>query len=184
MQHVFRKYGSTCIESALVKTHDKLVNRFISCNVNRSFVCCLTDFLSNREQRLKLDNIFGPVYCVPSGIPQGSILGPTLFSYFMGSLSVSPDLTVVLYADDVTLVEPIRDFVHLNNLLRVQEWVDDQGTSLNLEKPKQIIFYQRFVDDVAYSAVPVVCDLKILGVPWNIKLSWNGHFREGANNAA
>jgi len=206
-QHAFRKHGSTesalvkihdCVTeyldvpnvNAVRMTcldlskafdrvlHNKLINRLISCNINRGFVSWLIDFLLNRVQRLKLGNIFGPVHCVPSGIPQGSILGPTLFSCFMGSLSVSSDSTIVLYADDLTLVEPIRDLARPNNLLDILEWVDFQRMSLNLDKSKQIIFYRRLAGDVAYPSVPVVSELKILGVSWNDKLSWDGHFRE------
>ena len=41
-----------------------------------------------------------------------------------------------------------------------------------------MIFYRSVAHDVAYSTIPVVHSLKILGVTWNDKLSWCNHFNE------
>jgi hypothetical protein len=157
--------------------HNVLLNRLIRCDVNRGFILWLKDFLEHRVQRLKLDNLFGPVHPVPSGVPQGSILGPTLFACFMGSLLDIVSPTVVLYADDVTLIEPIQKGISPNDLCKIQEWVGTHGMSLNLSKSKQIVFCRRGRgDDVTYPSIPVVRELKLLGVFWNDKLSWNDHF--------
>ena len=43
----------------------------------------LKPFLSNRKQRVDLDNNFSEVCDVNYGFPQGSCLGPILFFYFM-----------------------------------------------------------------------------------------------------
>ena len=39
-----------------------------------------------------------------------------------------------------------------------------------------MIFYRRGRNDVVYPAIPVVRELKVLGVFWNDTLSWNNHF--------
>ena len=84
----------------------------------------------------------------------------------------------MLYADDVTLIEPVRSATVPNNLKSIQAWVDVNKMSLNLNKSKQMIFYRSVAHDVAYSTIPVVHSLKILGVTWNDKLSWCNHFNE------
>jgi len=205
-QHAFRRYGSTesalvkmhdSITSYLDRSdvtavrmtcldfskafdrvlHNKLINSLAACDVNRGFIFWLKDYLSDRWQRLKVNDIFGPIYPLRSGIPQGSILGPILFACFMGSLSIPSDSTIVLYADDVTLIEPICNSFAPDNLQHVQAWIGVHKMSLNLNKSKQMIFYRSFVHhDVAYPEIPVVHELKVLGVLWNDQLTWKNHF--------
>ena len=63
------------------------------------------DYLSNRKQRVKLNETFSSWKDIEYGVPQGSILGPFLFNmylcdlfYFLGNLDIAS------YADDTTLI--------------------------------------------------------------------------------
>ena len=48
---------------------------------------------------MKVKGHFGPTAEVPSGVPQGSILGPMLFAAVIGALNVSFNDALVMYAD-------------------------------------------------------------------------------------
>ena len=60
------------------------------------------DYLSNREQRVAIDGKSSDWRPIPSGVPQGSLLGPLFFVIFKNDLpdAVSPTSLVALYADD------------------------------------------------------------------------------------
>ena len=62
----------------------------------------ISSFLSNRRLRVVLDGKSSQEYPVNAGVPQGSILGPTLFLVYINDL---PDVTcdITIYADDTTL---------------------------------------------------------------------------------
>ena len=67
---------------------------------------------------------------IPSGVPQGSILGPILFSMFINDLPavVNPSITAALFADDSTFFTPGNnvDLIenHLNSALSaVNSWM-------------------------------------------------------------
>ena len=59
-------------------------------------------FFSNRRLRVVLDEKSSQEYPVNAGVPQASILGPTLFLQY---INVLPDdiCDIAIYADDTTL---------------------------------------------------------------------------------
>ena len=60
-------------------------------------------FLSNRKLKVVLEGQSSPTRSINSGVPQGSVLGPSLFLVYMNDL---PDVILsqlAMYADDSTL---------------------------------------------------------------------------------
>ena len=63
----------------------------------------LISFLSNRRLRVVLDGKSSQEYPVNAGVPQGSILGPTLFLLYINDLPDDVICNIAIYADDTTL---------------------------------------------------------------------------------
>ena len=63
----------------------------------------ISSFLSNRWHRVVLDGKSSQEYLVNAGVPQGSILGPTLFLLYINDLPDDVICNIAIYADDTTL---------------------------------------------------------------------------------
>ena len=60
-------------------------------------------FLSNRQLRVVLNGKSLQEYPINAGVPEGSILGPTLFLLYINDLSDDVITNIAIYADDTTL---------------------------------------------------------------------------------
>ena len=60
-------------------------------------------FLSDRTQTVVLEGISSDTVDVDSGVPQGSVLGPSLFLYFINDIPERLKSNVRLFADDTVV---------------------------------------------------------------------------------
>ena len=63
----------------------------------------ISSFLSNRQLLVVLNGKSSQEYPVNAGVPQGSILGPTLFQLYINDLPDDVICNIAIYADDTTL---------------------------------------------------------------------------------
>ena len=70
------------------------------------------DYLSNRRQCVVIGNHRSMLADVTCGVPQGSVLGPTLFSLYVRNIAAAvspPTVQIVQFADDIMLKESASD---------------------------------------------------------------------------
>ena len=63
----------------------------------------LSSFLTNRQLGVVVVGESSQEYPVIAGVPQGSILAPTLFLLYINNLSDDVICDIAIYADDATL---------------------------------------------------------------------------------
>lgn len=51
-----------------------------------NFMKLLSSYFSNRKQRIRLNNYMSDLQLIPDGVPQGSILDPSLFLCYINDL--------------------------------------------------------------------------------------------------
>ena len=69
---------------------------------NGSLLKWLTSYLSERKQRVSISGSLSEWLTVTSCVPQGSILGPLLFSLYKNDLPLSTRFSkVAIFADDL-----------------------------------------------------------------------------------
>ena len=83
--------------------HACLLHKLKSYGISGQIFGLISSFLSNRRLRVALEGKSSQEYPVNAGIPQGSILGPTLFLLYINDLPDDVIWNIAIYADDTTL---------------------------------------------------------------------------------
>ena len=83
--------------------HAGLLHKLKSYGISGQIFGLISSFLSNRRLRVVLDGKSLQKYPVNAGIPQGSILGPTLFLLYSNDLPDDVICNIAICADDTTL---------------------------------------------------------------------------------
>lgn len=105
------------------------------------------DYLSNRYQCVKLGSVIGDAKLVSYGVPQGSILGPTLFLVYINELCNIKlhNGKIFSFADDTCLVFQGESWKSVYKdaqigLNTVSKWLGRNLLTLNTTKTKYIAF--------------------------------------------
>jgi hypothetical protein len=84
---------------------------------------------------------------VLSGVPQGSTLGPLLFTVFINDLCAKINSKSLLFADDLKIYRDMKSAEDCKSLQAdidsVQLWCGDNHMELNIQKPKIISFTRK-----------------------------------------
>ena len=83
--------------------HAGLLHKLKSYGISGQIFDLISYFLSNRRLRVVLDGKSSQEYPVNAVVPQGSILGPTLFLLYINDLLDDVICDIAIYADDTTL---------------------------------------------------------------------------------
>ena len=148
----------------------------------------IENYLTNRQQQVKLGNTSSKLLPMCIGVPQGSILGPLLFSICINDLPKScPKLNCIMYADDTTLYSFVENFEsndverEINcELDKVNLWLKANKLSLNVTKTKCMFFHKRKTLppinlSINNAKVENVIKFNYLGFMLDECLSWNAH---------
>ena len=82
-------------------------------------------YLTNRQQFTVCNNIPSKARTIVCGVPQGSTLGPLLFSLYINDLPLHTNFQVNMFADDTVLI------LKNNNKARLQQQVNQELTFID-----------------------------------------------------
>ena len=120
--------------------HELLLYKLKHVGIDGGMLQWTKAFLTDRQQRVQVKGTSSEWRCVWSGVPQGSVLGPTLFLVYVNDLLDGLDSHGKLFADDVKVFRRVRNIQDRNNLQddldKLDEWSRRWKLKFNREKCK------------------------------------------------
>ena len=124
--------------------HEGLLFKLKQNGINGRLLNLLKSYLTNRNQRVLLNDSESGWGIVESGVPRGSVLRPLLFKIYINDLEngIKPQLNV--FADDTSLFTIIKDpdisALELNHDLHlISQWAYQWKMSFNPDHTKQAV---------------------------------------------
>ena len=144
----------------------------------------IKSYLSNRWQRIKINNSYSSWIELLLGVPQGSILGPLLFNINLNYLfflardtdicNIADDNT--LYTCDISLSDAISKLVSSANL--VIDWFWYNYMKLNESKCHLLVCgikEEVVISNIGNSSIIETNEVKLLGVTIDRELKFKKH---------
>lgn len=171
-----------------VKMVEKLSSEF---KFDRNSCRLIYSYLRDREQFVCLNGARSHRNRINSGVAQGSVLGPLLFSMYLNnifSLNTFNSYEMYAYADDIQLLffdnqstATIQNVIN-HTLQTVESWMQFNGLCINLSKTKMMKFGNSLPDNILIqisgTRIEFVDRLKVLGVVLDEKLSYTFHINK------
>jgi hypothetical protein len=161
--------------------HSVLLKKMRNTPITEGLVLWLRSYLSERTFQVRIQGQLSTTRSTHSGVPQGSVLGPALFSILVADLTCNDSNMMVQYADDANVILPFQtkdpriiEKLFLDQILAIRKWCSLNKQELNVEKSK-IMIHMRSSSELVDLPIPCTESLKILGVHLSSDLTWDNH---------
>ena len=162
--------------------HKRLLSMLESLGIKQKLLNWITCFLTDRRQRVVLEGEASDWVPVTSGVPQGSVLGPTLFIAAINTLPDDIRSTITIYADDTKVYRPIasqQDAEQLQeDLYALERWSRVWQLPFNIAKCRVMHVGQnnpKFEYMMSDQTLETISEEKDLGVLVDNSLSFHNH---------
>ena len=152
--------------------------------INSHLIAWIFDFLTNRTQYVKFQNIVSNIIITNTGSPQGCVLSPVLFTIYTNECQINESNRILIkFADDSCLQGLISiandELDYRNSIDYFTTWCKKNKLSLNTDKTKELIIDFRVKKDpidpifIDNKQIEQVDSYKYIGIIVDNKLNWD-----------
>ena len=171
--------------------HQRLLVKLKSYGITGELYKWIEDFLVGRTQKVRVGDTVSDTSEVTSGIPQGSILGPILFTIFINDLPEGLKNICKIFADDTKVYGSSKESKSIQeDIDKLQEWSLKWNLYFNVDKCK-VMHIGKNNPETKYTMKKgdslsdiITCEEeKDLGVTFDRYLNFNKHIEQAIGKA-
>ncbi|KAG7296733.1 hypothetical protein JYU34_020641 [Plutella xylostella] len=184
-----REYCSSAFLD-IQQAFDRVWHKGLLCKIKmmlpHNFFGLLESYLSDRLFQVRESDCTSGFYELKAGVPQGSVLGPVLYTIYTADLPETPGVTTATFADDTALLASDRDPIVASEKLQealdsIDLWLKTWRISASASKSTHITFTLRKENcppvSLGNQILPHKDSVKYLGMQLDRKLLWNKHIK-------
>ncbi|KFM64063.1 putative RNA-directed DNA polymerase from transposon BS, partial [Stegodyphus mimosarum] len=178
--------------------HEGLICKLIDLDFERELILVLLSFISNRTFKVSVGNSLSTKRIMLSGIPQGSVLGPILYLFYVADfpkIHYNSNAILACYADDTAVAVKSANVNHAikklqENVPYIENWCKRWKVRINAQKSQLLNVRKRKKNArlkmellLFNEPVPIVNKAKYLGITINNRLTWTPHIENTRSHA-
>lgn len=168
--------------------HDGLRYKMIKLGLPDYLIDIITSFITDRTFAVRVHATLSTKRKIEAGVPQGSVLGPTLFNLYAHDIAITNNFSLAMFADDTAVItqnEKLETAVNsLQNALNtICVWFDNWKVKINATKSQVKVFTLKQIKNlpsvrinqniIEWNARDTA--VKYLGVYLDTRLGWGIH---------
>lgn len=170
---------------------DKVWHKGILCKIKlllpHPFFGLIKSYISDRIFQVKDGEFTSKFYDINAGVPQGSVLGPVLYTIFTCDLPETPNVITATFADDTAILASNKDRIKASESLqygldKIEQWLKKWRIKASASKSTHVTFALRAGDcpsvRLGDSTLPHNESAKYLGMHLDRRLTWKKHLQK------
>ena len=166
-------------------SHELLIAKLHAYGFDKRSLVLIYNYLSNRKQRVKVNDSYSFCSKILFGVPQGSILGPLLFNIFICDMFYfMEDFEIANYADDLTPFSAKLNHKSVIEELQIScsllfTWFRNNYMKANTEKSHLLLSgSNRLTANTDGNVIESEDNQLLLGITIDSNLSFNKHIND------
>ena len=163
-----------------------LLNKLRCLGIGRALLNIIQSYFTNRIQLVEANGYVSEKRNIKLGVPQGSILGPLLFTIYVNDLvNISNKVQFFLFADDTAIIMKGKSYKDIQNKVnefipQLTSWFLCNRLTLNPTKTCYQLYsnfsnHQNLDIYINYHRIKRSCTVKYLGIMLDENLKWESH---------
>ena len=147
-------------------------------------------YLNNRTFVVKINDAYSEIKDIKVGVPQGSVLGPILYTLYMAGIPTTVNSKILTFADDTAIRVRHRNPETAATLLqkhitKIKNWLQNKQIKVNISKCNHITFTLRKgkTPDIQLNGAHIAQtkQIKYLRIHLDTHLTWKHHIKSIIN---